>query len=429
MHRRTRRTRSRWLTALAVGAATALAPAGAANASIAHPSIVSEDPADFTPNVTSSGAVHKFLQVGSTMYAGGRFTEVTDVTDGRKHRRINLFSYQATGGAVTGLAPVLDGTVWGMASDGRSLWVAGSFTSVNGVARRGLVKLNPTTGAVDRSFDARFTSGAVTDVQLLDGRLLVGGSFSKRLVALNPSTGGDTGFVNVRIAGSVADNAGPTDVTRFAVNPAGTRMVIIGNFTSVGGRARRQAALINLAAGGSSVAGWYSRRWDETCSSVLPQYTRDVDWAPNGRYFVIVTTGGGFPQDIPANRPKLCDTASRWEDTDLSNAEPTWVNYTGGDSLLSVAATGSTVYVGGHQRWLDNPFGRDFAGPGAVSRPGIGSIHPVTGRATDWNPTKVRGVGTRELYATPAGLWVGSDTNLIGRPREFHAKQAFMPIL
>ena len=29
--------------------------------------------------------------------------------------------------------------------------------------------------------------------------------------------------------------------------------------------------------------------------------------------------------------------------------------------------------------------------------------------ALDWNPTKTRGHGTEKLYATSAGLWVGSD--------------------
>ena len=83
------------------------------------------------------------------------------------------------------------------------------------------------------------------------------------------------------------------------------------------------------------------------------------------------------------------------------------------------------VYVQGHQRWLDNPFGRDSAGPGAVSRPGIGAIDPVTGKATSWNPTKERGVGGKDLYVTSQGLWVGSDTNYIGG--EFHPRLALMP--
>ena len=112
--------------------------------------------------------------------------------------------------------------------------------------------------------------------------------------------------------------------------------------------------------------------------------------------------------------------------TSAARSQPTWINWTGGDTLYSVAATGPAVYVGGHQRWLDNPLGRDSAGPGAVSRPGIGAIDPVTGRALAWNPTKSREHGTMVLFATPSGLWVGSDGANFGH--EEHAGIGFAPL-
>ena len=80
----------------------------------------------------------------------------------------------------------------------------------------------------------------------------------------------------------------------------------------------------------------------------------------------------------------------------------------------------------GHQRWLNNPQGRDFAGPGAVSRQGIGAINPSSGLASNWNPTKSRGVGGMDLVATPQGLWVPSDTGQIGG--ESHRRIAFFPL-
>jgi hypothetical protein len=146
-----------------------------------------------------------------------------------------------------------------------------------------------------------------------------------------------------------------------------------------------------------------------------------VDFSPDGSYFVLVSTGGA------RGTTGFCDAAGRWESSnESSTAQPTWINWTGGDTLHSVAITGSTVYVGGHQRWLDNPRGYNYAGAGAVSRPGIGSINPTTGKATAWNPTRTRGVGAKALYATPAGLWVGSDTTKFGH--EYHARIAFCPL-
>ena len=137
---------------------------------------------------------------------------------------------------------------------------------------------------------------------------------------------------------------------------------------------------------------------------------------------MIVATGG------PTGTNGMCDAAARFETANVSaSAAPTWINWTGGDSLYSVAITGPAVYVGGHQRWLDNPLGFDSAGPGAVSRPGIGAINPVTGRALAWNPTKSRNHGTMVLYPTPQGLWVGSDGEEFGH--EDHAGIGFAPLV
>ncbi|WP_449063368.1 hypothetical protein [Planomonospora algeriensis] len=102
------------------------------------------------------------------------------------------------------------------------------------------------------------------------------------------------------------------------------------------------------------------------------------------------------------------------------------MNHTGGDTLYSVAVTGAAVYVGGHQRWLDNPHGRDSAGPGAVARTGIGAIHPVTGKALRWNPTRTRGIGVKAFLAHRGGLLVGSDTTRLGR--EYHARIGMFPL-
>jgi len=46
---------------------------------------------------------------------------------------------------------------------------------------------------------------------------------------------------------------------------------------------------------------------------------------------------------------------------------------------LAVTADGTAVYLGGHQRYFDNPYGTDLKGPGpgAVARPGIGATQRV----------------------------------------------------
>jgi hypothetical protein len=151
---------------------------------------------------------------------------------------------------------------------------------------------------------------------------------------------------------------------------------------------------------------------------------RDVDFSPDGKYFVMVATG-----NVPLTGQvgtAICDAAARFETSLPNPTRPSWINYTGGDTLHSVVVTGAAVYVQGHNRWLNNPLGRSVAGPGAVSRRGIGAIDPRTGLATSWDPTKTRGIGGMDLYATPQGLWVASDSEQIGG--ETHKRIAFFPL-
>lgn len=427
--------RARHLRLLVVAVALALAvPAGAAGpaaGSVSHPRLVSANPADWTPHVVDDAVVPNATVLalaggGGRVYAGGSFRTVADGARTRTFPRSNLMSFSSTTGQLTTFAPAVNGSVWGLAVSGSSLYVAGTFTSVNGVARRGIAKIDATTGAVDTRFNARLTSGGVTEVRLARGRLFIGGNFPKRLAAVDPATGRDTNYVNLGISGSVAGTTVKTDVYRFAINPDATRLVAIGNFTTVSGQSRRRAFMVKMGTTSTSLHPWYYAPLARNCASTSTlSYLRDVDFNPTGSWFAIVSTGF-VPRTTAEIGTSVCDATARFETGLSAPSRPTWINYTGGDTLHSVAVTGNAVYVQGHQRWLDNPYGRDTAGPGAVSRPGIGAIHPTTGKAMSWNPTKSREVGGKDFLATSAGLWVGSDGNTFARERRTGI--AFLPL-
>jgi beta-propeller uncharacterized protein DUF5122 len=418
---RVRATVLRGIAAGGIAVIMAATGMGTASASPAVP-LVSTNPVNYTPNITN-GAAYKSAQANGTLYVGGSFTSVT-ATNGATFTRNHILSFNASTGAVSSFAPNVNGAVWAIVPSGSSLYIGGTFTSVNGIARRGLAKIDATTGAVDQSFNAGLTSGSVTEAALVNGRLIISGTFPKKILAVSPASGANTGYINVAVTGTVADNAGPTEVYRFAVNPAGTRLVGVGNFTTVGGKTRYRAFMLNLDAAVTVSDWWYAPLQQRCAADSLTDYMRDVDFSPDGSYFVFVSTGY-----VPLSGQigiALCDAAARFETSIMTPARPTWINYTGGDTLHSVAVTDAAVYVQGHQRWLDNPQGRDNAGPGAVSRPGIGAINVSTGKALAWNPTKDRGVGGKDLLVTSAGLWVASDTAHIGH--ETRMRIALLPV-
>ena len=84
----------------------------------------------------------------------------------------------------------------------------------------------------------------------------------------------------------------------------------------------------------------------------------------------------------------------------------------------------------GHQRWLNNLNGNDSAGAGALPRPGLAAIDPVSGVPLSWNPGRnPRGAGAFALLLTDTGLYVGSDTAWIGNFTYQRKRVAFFPLV
>lgn len=446
------RTIKQWRVACSVAAAAAVLtgvagvgpPAVAVNGDHGN-QMVSANPADHTPHVMN-GSVNAIVQVGGKIIAAGTFTSVSpagtfgNTADDLARNRI--FAFDATTGAIDpSFNPNLGGSGNSLDTDGQYVYVGGSFSSVGGnSAVRRVVKLTA-GGQVVPQFSAVPSSG-VTEVVVRGGRLYVGGAFTSvrsgaqtfprnGLAALDTTTGAVLADVNLPFAGQY--NGGTTTIVRMDANPAGTRLVAVGNFLTVAAQRREQIVLIDTPAGApASVSSWRTEGFSQArnnCAAIFPTVMRDVDWAPDGSFFAVTTTGafaGG------AASGTLCDTTTRWEGGRTGpGQEPTWAAYTGGDTTYGVAVTGAAIYTGGHMRWQNNPFQGDQAGPGAVPRSGIAALDPVNGLPLSWNPGRARGKGAQALYApplnlSPQGLWVGSDTTTIGR--ETHGRIALMPL-
>ncbi len=419
--------------AVTLGALLASSAGGAA-ASIEQPGVVSARASASTPHLAATDQVKRPMalaveQAGDTTYVGGKFLAVQDSTRSTTMPRSNMVAFSSTTGDVsTSFAPTVDGMVFAVRAVGDSVYIGGKFTSVDGVARPAIAKLDARTGALDTAFQPAMRGGRISEIRLVDGRLLVGGTFRQKLIALDPTTGRNTGYVNVPIDGRLALSTSKTEVYRFAVNPAGTRLIGVGNFTTVGGENRKRAFMLNLGTDAAELSQWYYPPLDNKCLSNTPTrqaYLEDVDFAPDGSYFVFGATGY-----VPATTAEIgaavCDAVARFETDVLAPTAPTWINYTGGDTIHSVSATGAAVYVQGHFRWLDNPSGKDSAGPGAVDRRGVGAVDSSTGEALSWAPQAPAAQGGQDILATDAGVWFASDSQRFGG--RYHRGIAFAPL-
>ena len=422
-----------------LGLAVAFAPVTVPAVAVSYPlgDVVSDNPVNYTPHATN-GSVQAIATVGSRVYVGGTFTNVTNAAGTTSYTRRYLFAFDRNTGAVLDFNPAVDGVVETIAPapDGSSIIIGGRFRTVNGSTQRSVAMLRPDGSRVS-SFAAR-TGGIVNKVLVRNNLLIVGGRFgtangvSRANLATFDATTGGLGGLNVPVTEGRVKSTGTVtkpSVLEMDADPSGSRLVVVGNFRRVGGQVRQQIAMIDLP--GGALSSWSTNRFPNgpsgssdayPCGRSFDTQMRDVEFSANGSYFVVVTTGGAPDRNVRS----LCDTATRWETTSTPGSTETWKNCTGGDTLYSVSVTPAAVYVGGHQRWLDNCGGRDSAQPGSFSAEGIGAIDPVTGRAIrTWNPGRTRGVGAEELVAQPEGLYVGSDTTRLGG--EYHARLGLFP--
>jgi hypothetical protein len=426
------------------GGLAVVTPSSAASTgnSSPHPDrIVSDDPSGFTPHVMD-GQVQTLAQVGNMIIVGGSFTTVRNAGSTTDIPRRNLFAFNATTGQIsTTFVPNPNSTVYKVlpAADGTSVYLGGSFTSItsggtNASVSR-LTKLSVATGTRDTDFNPGSFNGQVRDLELTGSRLWVAGKFThiqgraqRALGTLNATTGAyDPFFTGVMAGTHRSVSSDVTNVLGITTDPENDELVAVGNFTSVNGQFREQIAKFSIGGASYSLANWYTTLFESDCSSNFETYVVDVSYSPDGSFFVVGTTGayGGLAESTSLTSG--CDVVARFEANGVgTNIRPTWGTYTGGDTTWSVEVTEDVVYVGGHQRWQNNPTRGDAAGQGAVSRPGIAALSAVSGVPFSWNPTRTLGVGVKDMLATDAGLFVGSDTSTFGG--ETHRRVAFVPL-
>ncbi len=406
-----------------------------------HDSLISEFASFNTPGVVD-GRVEAIAIDGDTVYVGGTFTQIHNPLDeGNIINQPYLFAYsKSTGDIIESFDPQLNNSVLALETTGDpegGVFAGGVFGNLNGLFANGRFAKIGINGDRVAGFSAR-VDATVTSMVRLNDTLYIGGNFSninstpiERLAALDTTTGAVSPNLNLDFGGLITTTRVDASAARQGVDDMdittdGQVLVIVGNFTSINGISRTRLALLELD-GQARVSDWNTDVFDVQCpASIFPQYIRAIDISPDDSYLLTGTTGYRIA-DNPA-----CDTIGRFEITDLTNTDvqPTWVNYTGGDSVYEVVATDHAVYTGGHFRWLNNDDGINgrSAVPGSTPRAGLAALDPLNGLTllnwqSDRNP---RGRGTFALIAEPEGLYIGDDTDFLNGTE--HRKLKFLPL-
>ncbi len=378
--------------------------------------LVSDVAAAGTPHVLD-GQVNAVAKVGNTVLLAGTFTRArNDSGDTTALVRNGLLAFDATTGKIsTTFQPNPNSGVTSVipAGDGSTVYVAGTFTSIAGASRQRIARLRVSDGALVAAFDPGAVTGAVKDLNLTGGRLWAAGAFThikgrgqKALATLDPTTGSPTPYMSLPIDG--IHNSGVTQVLDIDITPDGSRLVAIGNFDTLAGVKNHQLLSLDLTGATAAPGPFQTDFYLTPCSRSFDTYMRDVDFSPDGSFFVIGTTGAyGGPT-------AACDTIARFETGSSGRIAPSWIDTSGGDTTWAVEVTDSVIYVGGHNRWWNNPFAADRAGQGAVSREGIAALDPASGLPFTWNPGRDKGIGVFDFLLADEGLYVASDTDRIG---------------
>lgn len=190
------------------------------------------------------GPVLATAVAGNVVIVGGSFSAAVGPT-GERVPRANLAAFSLrTGALLTGWRADTNGAVRALTTDGRSLWVGGSFTRIGGVARARAAKVWAHWGVVDKAFRAN-ANAAVLALEHSGKALFLGGEFTTVAGTTLP-----------RLARVRAATGRPAPKFRPSVNRAvqgiavsGNRVYLAGQFTALGGQARRGVGAVAKATG------------------------------------------------------------------------------------------------------------------------------------------------------------------------------------
>lgn len=299
------------------------------------------------PDSTASvdGRVHGIGKVGSSVVIGGVFSRAGS------RARSNVAKILPDGTVDPVFVANTDGEVAAVAAseDGSTVFLGGTFTSVNGVPRANLAAVDATTGAVREGWQAD-TGGAYPDVRALEvnGNLLyvagryvgIDGTRRKRLSAVTVDTGQLHKPFNPR-----ADRG----VNEIALTPDRSTLYIAGSITRLGGVPRAAAGSVDAQTGAVTTFAPTGTGGNAVTGALSPDGTRFFYGTGNNTVFAY--------EPATSNNPV-------WERKASGNTQ-------------AIAVAENEMWIGGH-----------FTGFKGIreKHTSLASLDPATGAVNAWNP-------------------------------------------
>ncbi len=409
-----------------------------------HTRLAPQTPRTNLPQITT-GEIWDYEVVGTKVYVAGGFTGGRNNAAGNTAtvNQADLMKFDMTTGLIdTTFRPAFGGG--GVqdveaSPDGTKLFVAGRFTTINGVTKRKFASIDPGTGAPVAGFTAD-ANGAGTELEATNTTAYLGGQYTTingtpkgALAAVDSSTGALVGRTSANPGGTFTNNItggigpnGALNVQELKLTHDSSKLLVVHTGRQVDGQNRYGVALISTAT--LQLLPWRSRLWEDNLANVGGiQRIYGGDIAPDDSYAVVTSGSGG-------DAPPISDTVVSLPLTDTGNGDvqENWVSRAF-DSVYSVAATEKGVYIGGHFSWNESPTARDpwpgltnvgygtgqgLSGYGlgdeVVRRDHIGALDPATGKAIEWSPGSNSFEGNKAMMATARGVIAGGDATTQG---------------
>jgi hypothetical protein len=333
------------------------------------------------------GPVRAILVEDRTLYIAGSFTTVDGVS------RSGLAAIDLRSGSVLPWAPQVVGDVNAMASHGSLIYLGGTISALEGSPRADLAAVDAVTGAP--SSWAPRCNGAVRALCVVDSTVFLGGTFMfvndstrVRLAAVSATTGALRSFLvqitRTEVPGYI--DGGPFVAALAALD--GT-LFIGGSFTEANGLSRSGACAVSLATGVVTA-------WDPSLYGGGRPSGECQALAATGQ---IVYLGGIFGRVGDEIRQSAAAVDARFGRVLEWNPRP--------NSVVNALACGSQgVYVGGIFTSLWS----------WVERWNLAAVRTDTGQPTDWAPNPDAYVSTLKVHGQ--SIYVSGGFSLIGgQPR------------